>query len=93
MENAALTSHQTVSAISASEANEIGLYSSDVISLSVEKKESLSTANSTMAKGPIPRKIGDRVLWGRVSPQELKIKSGPPAVLSGVCPIVRFERT
>ena len=49
MENAALTSHQTVSAISASEANEIGLYSGDVISLSVEKKESLSTANSAMA--------------------------------------------
>ena len=52
MENAALTSHQTVSAISASEANEIGLYSGDVISLSVEKKESLSTANSAMAMAP-----------------------------------------
>ena len=38
MQNAVLKSHQTVSAISASEANEIGLYSSDVISLSVEKK-------------------------------------------------------
>ena len=55
MENAALTSHQTVSAISASEANEIGLYSSDVISLSVEKKESLSTANSAMAMASSPK--------------------------------------
>ena len=55
MENAALTSHQTISAISASEANEIGLYSSDVISLSVEKKESLSTANSAMAMGSSPK--------------------------------------
>ena len=58
MENAALTSHQTVSAISASEANEIGLYSSDVISLSVEKKESLSTANSAMAMGSNPQNAG-----------------------------------
>ena len=58
MENAALTSHQTVSAISASEANEIGLYSSDVISLSVEKKESLSTANSAMAMGSSPKNAG-----------------------------------
>ena len=58
MENAALTSHQTVSAISASEANEIGLYSGDVISLSVEKKESLSTANSAMAMGSSPKNAG-----------------------------------
>ena len=58
MENAALTSHQTVSAISASEANEIGLYSSDVISLSVEKKESLSTANSAKAMGSSPKNAG-----------------------------------
>ena len=58
MENAALTSHQTISAISASEANEIGLYSSDVISLSVEKKESLSTANSAMAMASNPKNAG-----------------------------------
>ena len=55
MQNAVLKSHQTVSAISASEANEIGLYSGDVISLSVEKKESLSTANSAMAMGSDPQ--------------------------------------
>ena len=64
MENAALTSHQTVSAISASEANEIGLYSGDVISLSVEKKEALSTANSAMAMASDPKNAGGQAYGG-----------------------------
>ena len=57
MENAVLTSHQTVSPISASEANEVGLYSSDVISLSVEKKSHFQRQIQQWRWGPVPKTL------------------------------------
>ena len=61
MQNAVLKSHQTVSAISASEANEIGLYSSDVISLlypcPLRKKSHFQRQIQQRRWGPVPKTL------------------------------------